>query len=108
MSTAVAEAPPLATRRPALRGFLVVPAAVALLAGLDAALILLDLPAPVRAERLPQVHGVLLVLGFVGTLVSLERAVALGRTAGYAAPALLGLFMGVRWVWYSFRGKDQG
>ena len=33
----------------------------------------------------------LLVLGFLGTLVSLERAVALGRPLGYAAPALLGL-----------------
>ena len=33
----------------------------------------------------------LLVFGFVGTLVSLERAVALRRAAGFAAPALLGL-----------------
>lgn len=70
---------------------LLAPAAIALLAGLDAALILLDLPAPVRAERLPQVHGFLLVLGFVGTLISLERAVALGRRVGTAAPVLLGV-----------------
>ena len=33
----------------------------------------------------------LLVLGFVGTLIALERAVALRRPAGYPAPALLGL-----------------
>ncbi|MGX1793196.1 hypothetical protein ACWIDW_09690 [Microbacterium sp. NPDC055312] len=67
-----------------------VPAGVALLAGLDAGLLLLGLPAPVTAERLPAVHGMLLVLGFVGTLVSLERATALARPLGYAAPALLG------------------
>lgn len=74
-----------------LRVVLVLPAGVALLAGLDAALLLLDLPAPLSAARLPEVHGVLLVLGFVGTLVSLERALALGRPVGFAAPALLGL-----------------
>ena len=57
----------------------------------DTALLLLDLPAPLTGDRLPEVHGVLLVLGFVGTLIALERAVALGRPAGYAAPAMLGL-----------------
>jgi hypothetical protein len=67
-----------------------VPGGVALLAGLDAALMLLGLPAPVSADRLPDVHGMLLVLGFVGTLIALERAVALGRPAGFLAPALLG------------------
>ena len=70
---------------------LLAPAAIALLAGLDAALMLLGLPAPVTADRLPEVHGMLLVLGFVGTLVALERAVALRRPVGFAAPALLGL-----------------
>jgi hypothetical protein len=69
---------------------LLLPAGLALLAGLDAALLLLGLPAPVSTSRLPQVHGMVLVLGFVGTLIALERAVALGRRAGYAAPALLG------------------
>lgn len=63
---------------------------LALLAGLDAALMLIGLPAPVDAARLPDVHGVLLVLGFVGTLIALERAVALGRRAGFLAPGLLG------------------
>ncbi len=66
------------------------PGGLALLAGLDAALMLLGLPAPVSASRLPDVHGMLLVLGFVGTLISLERAVALGRRVGYLAPGLLG------------------
>ncbi|MBV6728261.1 hypothetical protein KWG65_09765 [Nocardioides daeguensis] len=70
---------------------LLAPAGVALLSGVDAALILLGLPAPVTAERLPEVHGMLMVLGFLGTLVALERAVALARRAGYVSPALLGL-----------------
>ncbi|WP_307844878.1 hypothetical protein [Actinotalea solisilvae] len=61
-----------------------------LLAGLDAALLLLGLPAPVTAERLPDVHGPLLVLGFVGCVIALERAVALRRAWALAAPAALG------------------
>ncbi len=66
-------------------------ALVAMLAGLDAALMLLGLPAPVTADRLPAVHGPLMVIGFVATLIALERAVALRTAAGYAAPGLLGL-----------------
>lgn len=68
-----------------------VPAGLAMLAGLDAALLLLGLPAPLTTDRLPDVHGMLLVLGFVGTVIALERAVALRSKAGFAAPALLGL-----------------
>jgi hypothetical protein len=78
------------SRTPLHRLLLLLPAGAALLAGLDAALLLLGLPAPVPPDRLPQVHGMLLVLGFVGTLVALERAVALRRPAGFLAPALLG------------------
>lgn len=88
-------APPTAVVRPAprpagRRAVYLVPAAVALLGGLDAALLLLGLPAPVRTDRLPEVHGFLLVLGFVGTLIAVERAVALRRRLGYLAPGLLG------------------
>lgn len=68
-----------------------IPGGVALLMGLDAGLLLLGLPAPITTDRLPEVHGMLLTLGFVATLVSLERATALGHRAGYTAPALLGL-----------------
>jgi hypothetical protein len=82
---------PAIGRRPSPgRLALLLPGGVALLAGLDAALLLLGLPAPVRLDRLPQVHGMLLVIGFVGTLIALERAVALRRPAGFVAPALLG------------------
>ena len=78
-------------RAPLRRLPFLLPGGVALLAGLDAALMLLGLPAPVSADRLPDVHGMLLVLGFVGTLIALERSVALGRRVGYLAPGLLGL-----------------
>lgn len=78
-------------RRPSPRLFWILPAGLSLLAGLDAALLLLGLPAPVTTSRLPETHGMLLVLGFVATLVSLERATALRRWYGYVAPALLGL-----------------
>ncbi|MER5506780.1 hypothetical protein ABT052_15815 [Streptomyces sp. NPDC002766] len=72
------------------RAPLLLAAGLCLLAGLDAALGLLGLPAPVTTDRLPQVHGVLMVLGFAGTLVALERAVALGRPWAYSAPGCLG------------------
>jgi hypothetical protein len=90
--TVPSPARPVDASRPVLprRLGLLLPAGLALLAGLDAALMLLGLPAPVTAARLPDVHGMLLVLGFVGTLIALERAVALGRRPGFLAPALLG------------------
>ena len=72
------------------RAALLLPAGLALLAGLDAGLLLLGLPAPVTTARLPLVHGMLMTLGFVGTVIALERAVALRRPWGFLAPALLG------------------
>ena len=41
--------------------------------------------------RVVLLHGPLMVCGFLGTLISLERAVALGRAWCYGAPALCGL-----------------
>ena len=85
---------PLRTRT-AFRLAFLVPGAVAMLLGLDAALGLLGLPqvlGPLLSlERLPDVHGPLMVLGFVGTVIALERAVALGLPWGYASPAVSGL-----------------
>ncbi|GAA4808930.1 hypothetical protein [Tomitella cavernea] len=78
----------LATRR--IRLLLLAPGGIALLAGLDAALLLLGVGAPVRDLSLISLHGVLMALGFVGTVVALERAVALGRAWGFLAPAALG------------------
>lgn len=74
-----------------MRWAVVLPAGLALLAGLSGALLLPGVPAAVTGERLAQVHGPLLVLGFLGTLVAAERAVALRRAWGFAAPAALGV-----------------
>ena len=74
-----------------LRLLLLLPGGIALLAGLDAALMLLGVGAPVPVARLAQVHGPLMVFGFVGTVIALERAVALGARWGYLAPAAFGL-----------------
>ena len=59
------------------RAWLLLPAGLSLLAGIDAGLLLLEVPAPVGSRHLPDVHGPLMVLGFLGTLIALERAVAL-------------------------------
>jgi hypothetical protein len=63
---------------------------LALTSGLYAALLLLgfDLPAPRPA--LADVHGPVMVMGFAGTLIALERAVALGTRWALAAPACSG------------------
>lgn len=79
------------TRPIPLRALYLVPAALALLAGTNAALLLLGVPAPITTSRLAEVHGYLMTLGFVGTLVALERSVALKRWWGYLSPAALGL-----------------
>lgn len=65
------------------------PAAALLLLGIDAGLVLLGVPMPVIFERLPELHAPLLVFGFLGTLISLERAVALRAAWAHSAPALL-------------------
>jgi len=65
-------------------------AVVCLLAGLWAALVRLGLDVPAGISGLPQAHGTLMVLGFLGTFIALERAVALGRAWGYLAPVAAG------------------
>jgi hypothetical protein len=47
-----------------------------------------SIPAPAGAVAL---HGALMVSGFLGTVIALERAVALGRLWAYAAPLASGL-----------------
>ena len=75
------------SRRLALRRLLLLPGGLALLFGLAAGLIRLGLgfSLPVPA---PGLHGALMVSGFLGTLISLERAAALDRPAGYLVPAV--------------------
>ena len=73
------------------RTVFLLPAMLAMLAGVNSALQLLGVWAPVQLARLVEVHGLLMTLGFVATLIALERAVALGRWYGYLSPALLGI-----------------
>ncbi len=63
-------------------------ALLSVIAGLWGGLSLLGVGVPVPSAALATQHGPLMALGFLGTLISLERAVALGRPWGYAAPAL--------------------
>lgn len=67
--------------------------AASLLGGLNAALLNASLPAPI-ASQASDVHGAVMVFGFLGCLISLERAQALaepGRSWPYLAPLTLGL-----------------
>ncbi len=64
---------------------------LALALGVTAGLGLLGWPG--FAQTVPSLlvqHGALMICGFFGTLISLERAVALGRLWVYAGPALAG------------------
>ena len=63
---------------------------LALLGALAGGLARLGWGWPVPAS-LVAFHGPLMVAGFLGTVIALERAVALGRRWGYAAPAACGL-----------------
>ena len=64
---------------------------LALLTGLWAGLARLGWAVPLPRSGFSSLHGPLMVSGFLGTLISLERAVALGRPWAYAAPLLTGL-----------------
>lgn len=59
------------------RLLILIGAMIALLSGLDAALLRLGLQAPVASLDLASLHGVLMIFGFLGTAILLERAVAL-------------------------------
>lgn len=87
------------TRRPARRRvswrviFLIL-GGVSLLAGLNAGLLKLGSWAPVAGQD-ESVHGLVMTAGFLGALISLERAQALAHNApqhnwAFLAPALLG------------------
>ena len=77
--------------RTALRLVFLIPGGLSLILGLDAALLLLGLWAPLSFAEVAELHAPLMVFGFVGTLIVLERAVAARRVWGFAAPALLGI-----------------
>lgn len=64
---------------------------LALLGGLWAGLHRLGWAGPVLQPALPAAHGPLMVCGFLGTVISLERAVALDREWAFLAPGCTGV-----------------
>jgi hypothetical protein len=66
-------------------------AGVSLLVGLWAGIARLGWPVPVPTSEFVVLHGPLMVVGFLGTLIGLERAVALQRGWAYAIPVSAGL-----------------
>lgn len=79
------------SRASAIGPWLVLPAGLCLLVGLDAGLTRAGLPSPVPSARVGDLHGPVMVLGFLGTVIALERATALRRAWALLSPALLGL-----------------
>jgi hypothetical protein len=63
-------------------------AAAAAMAGLWGGLVRLGLP--IAGSSLADMHGPLMVCGLFGTVISLERAVALERRWAFAAPTAFG------------------
>lgn len=66
-------------------------AGLLLLAGIWAGLVRLGWDLYPLTRTLPISHGPLMVIGFLGTLIGLERAVALGRRWPYGAPVFSSL-----------------
>lgn len=71
-----------------IRSIPLVIGAVAMAFGLWTGLVRIGLPLPSGTFPASELHGALMIAGFLGTVISLERAVALGRWWGYTAPAL--------------------
>jgi hypothetical protein len=69
---------------------LIAVAGISLLSALWAGLIRLGWSMPVLSEVLPSSHGALMVVGFLGTLIGLERAVALNRLWPFGVPVTSG------------------
>lgn len=96
----VASRPAVPERRKAMRpGDLGVPFRLPLLilgfaslaAGVLAGLARLGWNVPLPSAQLALLHGPLMISGFLGTVIGLERAVAMGRRWAYAGPLLSGL-----------------
>jgi len=64
---------------------------VSLASGVLGGLLRVGLGWPPAPQAAPALHGALMVSGFFGTVISLERAVALGRAWAYGAPLACGL-----------------
>lgn len=77
--------------RPLARFPLLALGMASLLVGVLAGLLRLGWPVPGFAAPAAAWHGALMISAFFGAVISLERAVALGRGWAYAAPAAAGL-----------------
>jgi len=77
--------------RPAARLPLLALGILSLLGGVLAGLARLDWTMPAIAAAAAGWHGALMISAFLGTVISLERAVAVGRGWAYLAPAVAGL-----------------
>jgi hypothetical protein len=88
-----APAPAVQRRRRVRAGHLplVFLSVLALLVGLWGGLARIGWPVPEPRAGLSLAHGPLMVSGFLGTLIGLERATALGRLWAYGAPLLSAL-----------------
>ena len=62
--------------------------ALAMAAGLWTGLARLGVSLPGGVPSMTEFHAAFMIAGFLGTMISLERAVALGRPWGYMAPVL--------------------
>jgi hypothetical protein len=71
-----------------LRPPLLLMAIMALLLAAWAGLLRMGWELPLLRPALPMAHGPLMIGGFLGTLIGLERGVALNRTWGFIGPAL--------------------
>ena len=81
----------MADLRPAARLPLLVLGMLSLVGGVLAGLARLDWNLPAVAANAAGWHGALMISAFLGTVISLERAVALGRGWAYLAPAAAGI-----------------
>jgi hypothetical protein len=70
---------------------LLAPGGIALIGALWGGLLRLGWDLPPVGAALAAHHGPLMVAGFLGTVIGMERAVALGRSWAYAAPLATGL-----------------
>jgi hypothetical protein len=81
----------LIINQPRGRFVLIALAGLSLLAGLWSGLVRLGWVLPVPNDQFPFVHGPVMVVGFLGTLIGLERAVALGQFWPNGIPILTAL-----------------
>jgi hypothetical protein len=86
------ESAPRPTRRSVVwrRVPVLVPAVLCLLAALAGGMVRLGTPIPIPVPSWVADHGTLMVGGFLGTLIGVERAVALARPWAWLAPLLTG------------------